>query len=60
MLRAELISHMEDLGAGAQFTQGLSRRIEMVQGDIRHYEDKVRRRRGAAVEMAWVCLFVVC
>jgi hypothetical protein len=42
MLRSELLSHMEDLGAGAPFVEWLSRRVEMVQGDIRHYEDKVR------------------
>lgn len=42
MLHEELTTRMDELGAGPEFVQGLQERIELVQGDIRHYEDKVR------------------
>lgn len=41
MLHEELTTRMAELGAGPAFVQGLQQRIEMVQGDIRHYEAKV-------------------
>lgn len=53
MLRSELLSHMEDLGAGAPFVEGLSRRVEMVQGDIRHYEEKVRNGVECGSRVVW-------